>query len=122
LFIVRIFRRDLALQYNEVLSTFPGVDIPHEAIGCRHIYHLYVIRIPDRDKLKHNLGVNGIASAIYYPQPLHFTHPLRVLSYKPGDFPVSEFSSHHTLAIPIYPEMTSEQVQSLLDILESSLG
>ncbi len=74
-----------------------------------HTYHQYVIRIKERDKLKKFLEKKGINTAIYYPLPLHIQKCFSDLSYKEGDFPVAEKIAQEVLALPIYPELTSEQ-------------
>lgn len=110
-------RRELAAQYTRRLSGLAGITPPCEAPGARHVYHLYVVRTPERDALQARLKEAGIESAVYYPVPPHLTPMGRELGYGDGDFPVAEQASRETLAIPIYPEMSEEQVAYLLSIL-----
>ena len=70
---------------------------------------------PPRDVLQAALHHAGVAAEIYYPQPLHLAKPCQGLGYAPGDFPEAERASRETLAIPLYPEMTSDQVEQVLD-------
>ena len=108
-------RRRLATQYNRELVNLPNIKIPYEAPETKHVYHLYVLKSSQRDLIREELKNAGVATGIYYPQPLHLTHPCRDLGYEIGDFPISEKASLDTLAIPIYPEMTSEQVEIVTD-------
>jgi len=86
----------------------------------RHIYHQYVINAGEqRDSLKEYLLGNGIGCEVYYPVPLHEQKCFSYLGYKSGDFPVSEKASETTLAIPVYPELTSEEQVYIVDIISS---
>jgi len=115
-------RRELAAAYNQRLAGLPGLVTPSEAPGCRHVYHLYIVRVDHRARVRQALHESGIASAVYYPQALHLTQPLRGLGYQEGDFPVSEAASRETLAIPLYPEMTESQVERVLAAVERAVG
>lgn len=100
-------RRELAAYYSQKLAG-SGVTVPFEAPDRTHVYHLYVIRSKMRSELKQKLFEQGIASEIYYPQPLHLAQPCRGLGWQEGSLPVSEQASLETLAIPIFPELSSE--------------
>lgn len=111
-------RRQLAEEYNQTLSGYSDLTLPYQAPGVQHVYHLYVIRFPARDRLQQRLKESGIASSVYYPQPLHLSDPCRGLGYQPGDFPNAEGASRETLAIPLYPEMTQEQVNRVMAVVK----
>jgi len=114
-------RRELAAIYRERLFGLTGLTTPYEASNVRHVYHLYVLQLEQRDQLQAALQAAGIATGIYYPQPLHLTQPCRDLGYQEGDFPITEKASRGTLVIPIYPELTQEKMDLIVTALKSAL-
>jgi len=103
-------RRMNAKRYREGLKDVEQVIVPEEMDGAKHVYHLYVIRAKDRDLLQKCLRENGIASGLHYPVPLHLTEAFSYLGYKKGDFPVAEGLADGILSLPMYPELTEEQI------------
>jgi dTDP-4-amino-4,6-dideoxygalactose transaminase len=87
------------------------VTLPVDLSDRRHIYNQFVIRVKDRDQLRDDLKKRGIGTEIYYPQPLHLQPCFQDLGHKIGDFPESERASRDTIAIPIYPELTPEDLE-----------
>jgi len=106
-------RREIVEVYNAHLGT-AGIAIPTVAPDRTHVYHLYIIRVKNRERLKEQLKQRGIASEIYYPQPLHLAAPCRELGWVEGSLPVAEQAAQETLALPLYPEMTDEQINEVI--------
>lgn len=99
--------------FQDLSSSVNGFKLPAIQYQNRHIFHQYVIRAPERDRLKEFLKEEGIGTDIYYPIPLHLQECYAFLKYRQGDLPNSEKASKEVLALPIYPEMTEDQ-QSLV--------
>lgn len=110
-------RREKAKVYDELLAdlplTLPGIDPEGTPV-----YHLYVLRTEKRDAIMAALKEQGIASAIYYPVPLHLQRAFRDLGYKEGDFPVAEKACSEAVAIPCYPELTRQQQEEIVQVIE----
>lgn len=114
-------RRRNALRYfqlfNEADSRYAR--LPIEMEGYRHVYNQFVIRVDNRDQLKAYLKERGIGTEVYYPLPLHLQECFNYLMYKEGALPESERASKETLAIPVYPELTEEMQQYVVDSILS---
>lgn len=113
-------RREIAEQYRGLLAG-SGVELPWEAPYARHVYHLYIVRLKERKAVQYHLKSLGIASAIYYPLPLHLVEPYRRGGYGPGAFPEAERAAQETLAIPVYGEMTDDQIEAVASAVRDAL-
>ena len=103
-------RRALAHRYHELFrGVAGGVTVPQEAAWTRGVYHLYVVRVEDREALQSHLGQTGIGTGIHYPIPLHQQKAYEHLGYKTGDFPVTERVAREILSLPMFPQLTHTQ-------------
>jgi dTDP-4-amino-4,6-dideoxygalactose transaminase len=99
-----------------------GVVLPHEVPNSRHVWHQYVIRTARRDALREFLAARKIGSEIYYPVPLHMQEALKPLGYKEGDFPEAERASREVLALPMFPELSEDQQQTVVKAIAEFLS
>jgi dTDP-4-amino-4,6-dideoxygalactose transaminase len=115
-------RRRNAHYYNELLSPIKGVTVPKEAEGCRHVYHLYVILVDDRDGLQKYLNEKGVGTGLHYPVPLHLQKAYSYKGYKEGDFPVTESVAKRLLSLPMFPELTKAQIEYVADCIKQFMS
>jgi dTDP-4-amino-4,6-dideoxygalactose transaminase len=123
-------RQSHARRYDAGLRDLPGITIPRCTVGSDHVYYLYTVRIagPGRDGKTHSdlvqerLAEHGVASTVYYPVPLHLQPMYASLGGKPGDLRVSERASREVLSLPIYPEMTTAQIDRVVEVLRKTLN
>ncbi|MEW1823718.1 DegT/DnrJ/EryC1/StrS family aminotransferase [Arthrobacter sp. NPDC080031] len=114
-------RREAAERYTSLLSGLPGVQLPVSAEGNVDVWHLYVIRTDDRDRVLHELQAAGIGAGIHYPVPFHLSQAYRELDYRRGDFPVAERAADTMLSLPIYPHITVEQQEYVARTLSTAI-
>lgn len=115
-------RRTAAARYDRMLSDVPGVIRPSTRNGNDHVWHLYVVRVPERDRLLATMQAAGIPVAIHYPTPLHLVGAFARLNYGPGDFPVAEKACSEILSLPMHPHLTEAQQARVVDALAAALG
>lgn len=108
--------------YNELLSGIPGVNTPTEADFAKSVYHLYVIHVDDRDDLQQHLNQNGIATGLHYPLPLHLQKAYKHLGYSKGAFPVTESSAARLLSLPMFPELSKDQLKYIADTINEFMS
>jgi dTDP-4-amino-4,6-dideoxygalactose transaminase len=106
---------------GEMLVRDRNVVLPTE-VTERHVFNQYVIRVDRRDALKAHLQKNGIGTEVYYPVPMHVQECFKDLGYNRGDFPESEAAAEHTLALPIYPELSDEQAACVVHTIRAFFG
>jgi dTDP-4-amino-4,6-dideoxygalactose transaminase len=118
-------RRTNARRYHQ-LFTEAGlagpVALPSEPDGCRHIFNQFIVRLPDRDRVRAFLTDRGIGTEIYYPVPFHLQECFASLGHRRGDFPNAEAAADSTLALPIYGELTAEQQQAVVSAIAGALA
>lgn len=102
-------RRQHARTYDRLLSASRAI-VPTEAEYAESVFHLYVIRVQERERVRNHLSQRGVATGIHYPLPLHLQPAYRDLGYGPGDFPVTERYAAEILSLPMYPELGSEAI------------
>ena len=115
-------RRRAAAQYQKLLAGTPNLILPVEAAYAKHVYHIYAVRVQNRDALIQRLAERGIATGIHYPVPVHLQKAYSNLGHKKGDFPVSEACADSFLSLPMFPELTEEQVDIVARELKSLLA
>jgi len=108
-------RQRIAARYDELFSTVPGVERPAIAAGRTHVFHLYVIRVKDRNGLQKHLNSRGVSTMLNYPRALPFYPAYSYLGHTPADFPVAHDHQDRILSLPIYPEMTDEMIRYVVD-------
>jgi len=114
-------RRRVAARYQDRLANL-GVRPASEAGGRRHVYHVFSIFHPRRDELQEFLAERQIQSGKHYPVPLHLQEAFADLGHREGDFPVSERVAREQLSLPIYPEMSDEDVDAVCDAVADWIG
>ncbi len=110
-------RRTLARRYSKLMASL-DVLTPYEVRNVRHVYHLYVIRVPRRDALLMHLKARGIGAGVHYPIPLHRQSAYLKEGYGDIQLPVTEQVAAEVLSLPIYPELTNEQIEYVVDTIE----
>jgi dTDP-4-amino-4,6-dideoxygalactose transaminase len=118
-------RRERARTYGRLLTSAgltktggnatPPVALLHTLPGAHHIYHQYVVRVRERDKLRAFLGERGVGSEIYYPVPLHLQKCFAYLGYSPGDLPEAERAALDVLALPMFAELEEDEQRHVVD-------
>ncbi|MGA8659161.1 MAG: DegT/DnrJ/EryC1/StrS family aminotransferase [Chthoniobacterales bacterium] len=104
-------RRSHAAHYDRALKGVQEVVTPTETAGVQHVYHIYAIRVQDRDEVMRFLTEKGIRCGIHYPVPIHLQEAYRSLGYRRGAFPIAEQCATEFISLPIFPELTLAQVE-----------
>ena len=114
-------RRNAAL-YGELLKGVNGVTAPKEAAYAKHVYHIYAIRVADRDRLIAALAEKDIHCGIHYPIPVHLLDAYKSLNLGKGSFPVAEKSAAEFVSLPMFPELSGEQIERVVGEIRRILG
>ena len=114
-------RRAHAAMYSKLLRECPLLKTPSERAGNRHIFHIYAVRVPNRDQTIETLEQEGIRCSIHYPVPIHQQPAYQHLGYAEGSFPCAERSSSQLLSLPMYPELTQDQITHVAEVLKATV-
>jgi dTDP-4-amino-4,6-dideoxygalactose transaminase len=114
-------RRAAAERYDQLLSGIEEIVLPRTLAGNEHVWHLYVVRVPDRDRVLKELHAAGIGAGIHYPVPVHRTAAFADLGYPEGSFPVTERAAAGILSLPLFAEITAGQQEQVAGTLKGAL-
>lgn len=115
-------RRRAAALYDTLLQPLQQVVRPHMMDDVEHVYHLYVVQVPNRDRVQTALAARGIGIGVHYPIPLHQQPAYARLGHRPEDFPISQAMGPRLLSLPMYPEITEAQIAYVVKNLALALG
>lgn len=115
-------RREIAARYNELLAEVEEVTCPYVSPDVEAVYHLYVVQVPDRDRVTSYLREHGVMAQVHYPIPLHLQPAYEYLGMRRGSLPVSEKVTERCISLPIFPEMTPEQIKHVALTLKGALA
>lgn len=113
-------RREIASRYRDKLSGLEEkgmLMLPKTPDYAEHVFHQYTIQLEDRDGLRDYLKQQGVGSTVYYPVPLHLQKVFQPLGYKEGDFPVAEAACRKVLSLPMFPELTDDEVEHVSNLI-----
>ena len=114
-------RRELAALYRELLAE-AGVDLQADDPADECVYHLFAVGVEDRDAVREELAAEGVETGIHYPIPIHLQAAYASLGHRQGDFPAAERACERTLSLPIFPELTADQVERVASRLREATG
>ncbi len=114
-------RRRAAQRYRSLLDGSPVV-LPADPRDAESVYHLFVIRVPERDRVLRDLKVGGIGAGVHYPIPLHLQAACAHLGYRPGSLPHAELVTNEILSLPLYPEVSRSQQEEVAAVVQASVG
>ncbi len=114
-------RRQAAQWYRERLQNDDRIVLPVEPSGRKHVYHLFIVRVPNRHQVREELSKQGIGVGLHYPISLHLQKAYQHLGYKPGDLPASEAVAESILSLPMFPHLTEELVDYVCRTIVAAL-
>ncbi len=113
-------RRDHAMKYGEAFESYEGIVCPAEGKGITHVYHIYALQIQDRSRLIEAFNDRGIGYGVHYPIPVHLQKAYIELGYLKGSFPISEKCADRFISLPIFPELSAGQIESVVETVKRS--
>lgn len=114
-------RKQAAVTYADLLAETPEVSLPKVAGGNEHVWHLYEVRVPNRDEVLQQLSSRGIGAGLHYPAPIHALPAFEYLGHRWGDFPVTESAAKGILSLPLYPGITIRQQEFVVHALREAI-
>ncbi len=111
-------RQKAASLYTKLLKDIEGLTVPYTQENARHVYHVYAVRLRNRQRVVTALAANGISAIIHYPIPVHLQEAYKELRYAQGDFPVSERVSSEILSLPMYPGMKDSRIRFVVKVIK----
>lgn len=115
-------RRSHAAHYDQALSDMEEIVTPAHSADVRHVYHVYAIRVQERDEIMRLLGEKGIGCGVHYPIPVHLQEAYRSLRYAQGDFPIAERCAAEFISLPMFPELTSAQLEIVVQGVKEAVS
>ena len=117
-----LLRRQRASLYIEAFAGIDDVATPIEADYARHVYHIYAVRVRERDEVRRFLEAKGIACGVHYPIPIHLQEAWRNVGYSEGSFPIAEKLAKEFLSLPMFPELTEDQIEYVASCVDEAVG
>jgi len=114
-------RRAHARLYDELLADEPRIVLPTEAPYRHHVYHIYAVRVRDRDRVLQRMAARGVNCGVHYPVPIHLQKAYAFLGLKQGSFPVAERCARELISLPMYPELRPDQIEFVAQQLKECL-
>ena len=117
-----LLRRKRASLYNEAFAGIDDIATPVEADYARHVYHIYAVRVQERDEVRRFLEAKGIGCGVHYPIPIHLQKAWRNLGYSEGAFPIAEKLAKEFLSLPMFPELTQDEIEYVAFCVGETVG
>lgn len=115
-------RKRAAAVYDELFAPLDDVEVPYVAPDREHVFHLYMIKIDNRDAIRQHLTERGVASVVNYSRAVPFFRAYERLGHVPSDFPLAYANQHRILSIPIFPEITRHQQEYVVASIQEGLA
>jgi dTDP-4-amino-4,6-dideoxygalactose transaminase len=115
-------RRAHAQFYDAAFQTVPNVVTPKVAAYARHVFHIYALRVPQRNEVMRGLTDQGIGCGVHYPVPIHLQEAYGALGHGLGSFPIAERTAAEFLSLPMYPELTPGQLDLVVQSVKNAVG
>ncbi|MDC3299559.1 DegT/DnrJ/EryC1/StrS family aminotransferase [bacterium] len=115
-------RRNAATRYKDLLSQAHGIELPCSIDGSNPVFHLFVVHVRERDRVKEYLEHHDIGVGLHYPIPIHLQTAFTYLGHQQGDFPHAEYNASHGISLPMFPNITNQQIDYVVETLMEAIG